>query len=217
MDTTSLVKEQVKQGAQGAVNQTQQTAGRLGEQVKNQATTMLESQKGKATESLSSFAQALRQTSESLQTQNQAPISGALNQAAQRVDGVSTYLQQSDVTQLWREAENFARRKSAWFLGGAFALGMAASRFIKSTAPSSGSTGGSGYGTGYDASGYGSGFGGVTEQGAYNYAQPSYNYGAGDLTDTQDISSELAYTDEVADTGGESTQGSSHGTASRSR
>jgi hypothetical protein len=50
---------------------------------------------------------------------------------------VAGYLTARDVDQLVSEAEAFARRQLAAFLGGAFALGFLVSRFLKSSSPQS--------------------------------------------------------------------------------
>ena len=77
-------------------------------------------------------------------------------------------LREQDLEQLMNTTAQFARRQPALFLGAAFALGFAATRFIKSSAPSSsghmrsGDSGlwyerPDGYGTSSYSSGYGYG------------------------------------------------------------
>lgn len=141
-DTTSLVKEQVKQGTQ----QAQQAAGQVTDQVQQRATSMLDNQKQQATETLGSVSHALRQTGDSLQDQNQGIASKVMESAADRIDGVAAYLRERDANQLVGEFENFARGNSVVFLGGAFVLGAIAARFLKSSSPSTGSYGNSGSG-----------------------------------------------------------------------
>lgn len=71
-------------------------------------------------------------------------------------------MRERDANELIGEAENLARSRPAVFLGGAFVLGVAAARFLKSS--SSGQTG---------ASGGGSSAGGGTAAGS----GPSYEGG----------------------------------------
>jgi hypothetical protein len=46
---------------------------------------------------------------------------------------VSNYLQNTDVSEMVDRTEEFARRRPALFLGGAFALGLLGARFLKSS------------------------------------------------------------------------------------
>jgi hypothetical protein len=121
--------EQVKQGTQQVAQQAQVAAG--------QATSLAQSQKDRAGESLSMVAQALRQTGQNLDQQGQGTVGQLAGKAADQVERVSGYLRERDVNQLIFEVEDYARRNTALFLGGAFALGMLAARFLKSSSPSS--------------------------------------------------------------------------------
>jgi len=63
------------------------------------------------------------------------------DQAAEQIDRFSTYLRETDVDEMLADAQRFARRQPALFLGGAFAVGLLAARFLKSSTPSATSTG----------------------------------------------------------------------------
>jgi hypothetical protein len=63
--------------------------------------------------------------------------------AAGQTDRLSEYLHDKEASQLIGDVEDFARSRPSVFLGGAFVLGIAAARFLKS---SSGGSGGSGQG-----------------------------------------------------------------------
>lgn len=166
-DTGSPVTDQVKRGSQQALQQTQQTAGQVAGQAKDQARSMFETQKGQVTDQASKISQALRQSGENLQAQNVGPAATVLNTAADRLDGFSSYLQGRNADQLMQEAEGFARRNSAAFLGGAFALGLLAARFLKSSVPSSG----------YSGSRYGGQQYGGSRYGGQQYSAGTYDYG----------------------------------------
>lgn len=139
--TGNTVTEQVKQQTQQAVGQATQ-----------QAKSALASQKGQTAHGLTDVADALRQTGQQLQQKNQPMDSMAgqvIARAATGVDDVAGYLQSRDLSQIMGDVESFARRNSTLFLGGAFVIGLAAARFLKSSPPSSptgsGAQGGSGY------------------------------------------------------------------------
>jgi hypothetical protein len=163
-DTGDLIKEQVSQTTQRAANQAQQVAGQVTETAKSQAQSMLASQKQTVADDLSHISQALHSTSDQLQSQNLAPVAGVVDTAAQRIDDVSGYLRNADLDQMLQDAENVARRNQMLFLGGTFALGLLAARFLKSSAPrpSYGTTRTGSYGRpgsfgGYDSGSYNSG------------------------------------------------------------
>ncbi len=181
-DSGSPITDQVKQGSQQALQQTQQTAGQVAGQAKDQARSMFETQKGQVTDQVSKISQALRQSGENLQAQNVGPAATVLNTAADRLDGFSSYIQGHNADQLVQEAGGFARRNSAVFLGGAFTLGLVAARFLKSSVPSSGSSGsrygGQQYsGQQYGGQQYGRQYG--TDANDYGYqSQGTYSSGA---------------------------------------
>jgi hypothetical protein len=152
--TGSLVTEQVKQGTQQAAQQTQQAAGQVAESAKSTAVSYADSQKQTATQGLHSVADALHGTGKTLESSGPAPVANYANQAGDKVDEFAQYLEQTSVQSLIGDAEKFARQHSSLFLGGALAIGFAASRFIKASTPSSGGSGNYGSGN-YGNRGYG--------------------------------------------------------------
>lgn len=184
-DTGDLVKEQVSHGTQQAIEKTQEMAGQVAGQAKSKAQSAFESGKHQVSENLSGVSQALRTTSQNLESETSLPIGGLFDGAAGGIDGVRNYLQSKSLDDLMYDAENFARRNTLVFLGGAFALGLAAARFLKSSAPRPNY--GGGYGAGYDAryassQGYGYGrpsdyqgtYGAGTDYGSTDYRAGSY-------------------------------------------
>lgn len=117
----------------GVVQQTQQMAGRVADQARDQVKSQLTNQKERATGGLEGVAEALRETGEHLRGRDQAAVSQYAEKAAELVEGVSGYLREKNIDQLLGEVERFARRQAALFVGGAFALGFLASRFMKSS------------------------------------------------------------------------------------
>jgi hypothetical protein len=113
--------------------QAQGAAGQIADQAKQQATSQLESQKGRAVDSLVSVAQALRQTGQHLHEQQQDPVGGYVDQAAERVERMTNYLRTRDVPQIVAETQDFARRQPGLFLAGAVALGFMGARFLISS------------------------------------------------------------------------------------
>lgn len=123
----------------------------LTDKAKGQARTMIDKQRDRSSSMLGSVASALRQTAQQLQSQEQGSIARYADSAAAKVDQLSGYLRDKDADQLISEAERMVRRRPAVFLGGAFALGFALSRFLKSSGMRAGSPGGHGGSKSYSA------------------------------------------------------------------
>jgi hypothetical protein len=129
-------------------------------QAKDRATEKIESRisesKTRAAETLNGVASTLLSSSAQLRDQNQAGASRAIERAAEGVERFANYLQETNVDEVVDQVHDFARRQPAAFIGGAFALGFLASRFIKATTPGSSrrlpapSDYGRGYGATYD-------------------------------------------------------------------
>ena len=109
------------------------TARGLAEQVREQASSQLSTQKNRAMDSLGSIAQAARQTTQSLRDNQQNAMADYVNKAADQIERFSTRLRERDVADLMQDAQQFARRQPAVFIGAAFAAGLLAARFLKSS------------------------------------------------------------------------------------
>lgn len=159
-------------------------------QVKEKAGERIESKlsdsKTRAAETLSGVASTLHSSSQQLREQNQESASRAIERAAEGVERFATYLQDTNVDDVVASVHEFARRQPAAFIGGAFALGFIASRFIKATSPEGrrrslpapSSDSGRGYSASYDSSrGYEAG--GESGYGNTGDTSGSLGYGAG--------------------------------------
>jgi hypothetical protein len=114
-------------------DQVKQSASQVTEQAKQTATSQLATRKDQAAQGLSAVSSSVRQMGDNLrqneQTSNYAQYA---HQAADQIDRFTGYLQSHDPREIMSDAENLARRNPALALGGAFALGLLASRFLKS-------------------------------------------------------------------------------------
>ncbi len=113
-------------------HQAEDAASTLVDQAQETATTQLSSQKEKAASTLESVALSLRESGESLR-QDQPQIASLTDQAARRVEDISSYVREHDIKDFVSEAERLARREPLLFLGGALALGFVAARFLKAS------------------------------------------------------------------------------------
>ena len=169
-------------GAHGAVDQAKEKAQQLAGQAREQAGERLETGlhrgKTRAAESLGGVAQSLLQSGQQLRDQNQG-AGRYVEQAAQRMQQLSDYLQRTDVDDIIDGVENTARRQPALFLGAAFAVGLIGARFLKSSRRAQRQTAVTRYeGDAYSGAGaYAGGAYGAT--GAYGGTAGSYGSTAG--------------------------------------
>ncbi len=177
----------------------QQVKARAGEKIESKIT----DSKSRAAETLSGVASTLHSSSQQLRDQDHAGASRAIERAAEGVERFAHYLQETNVDEVVEQVHEFARRQPAAFIGGAFALGFIASRFIKATSPEGARRlpATSDYGRGYEASydtsrSYDGGRSGNT----------SINTGAG-FGNTGDVSGTLGYGAGLSTTGGGATGG----------
>jgi len=107
----------------------------LAEQFRRQATTHLSGQKDRAVQGLSSLVHAVRETGSQLRNKDQVGIAGYVESTADQIDGLARQIGDKDVRQLIEDAQRFARRQPAVFLGLSFGLGLLGARFLKSSRP----------------------------------------------------------------------------------
>src|ERR1044072_7210530 len=142
---------QQNQGGQDLLQQAKQTTNDVVSQVQDQANSQINRQKETAASELSTVVNAVRRFGETLNNEGHGPIARFAAQygdkAANSLDRVARYLREQDPKQLLNDVQNFGRRQPALMIGGAFLLGFAGARIIKSsmdTAGSSTNTGGQG-------------------------------------------------------------------------
>jgi hypothetical protein len=162
---TSAGAEGIGGMARNLASQAQQKAG---EQVRSS----VDKGRNRAADTLQEVARTLMQSGEG----EENPAAPYMNRAGEQVQRVADYLRDSDVRQMVSGAEQFARRQPVLFLGTAFAIGVIAARFLKSTRQ-----GGDRYDSGYgmdDDSRY------DRERSLASYREADYNtgYSTGDLT-----------------------------------
>jgi hypothetical protein len=103
--------------------------------VKQSATTQLAQQKDRGVEALGSVTQAVRSSTQRLRDEKHETIARYVDQAVDRIDTWTKQLKEKDVTELVTDVERLARRQPAVFIGSAFAVGLIAARFLKSSQP----------------------------------------------------------------------------------
>lgn len=100
------------------------------EQVRNQA----DSAKEQTVERIRRVAGELERMGDALRADD--PVSAKIAERAGRsIDGLANYVSATDARAMLNDTERLARRSPAVFYGGAFLLGLAAGRFLKSSRP----------------------------------------------------------------------------------
>ena len=129
----------VVDSAKQSATQAKEAAGNVLGQAKEQAASRVDQQRQTLASGVQAVGQAFRSMGEDLRNREQGPVAQYAAEMGHAVGGqaerLANYLQSRDIRQIITEAEDFARRSPALFLGGAFVLGLAASRFFKSSRP----------------------------------------------------------------------------------
>ena len=103
----------------------------------DKASTAVDDKKAVLTSGLTSVADSMRKFSGSLNEAEANPLTEYsaryAEAAAGKVEDVARYFETADLKTVARDVESFARRNPAVFVGGAFALGLLAARFMKSS------------------------------------------------------------------------------------
>ena len=113
----------VREAAQQAVTQS-----------KSFVTRQLQSQTSQWGEQIGSVASDLRTVSDQLRSNPTGSIAATyVDQGADAIENLGRYVSDADLDRLLADAETFARRQPLVMAAGLFAVGFAASRFIKTS------------------------------------------------------------------------------------
>jgi hypothetical protein len=117
----------------GVTEQAKELAGQVQQKATQRVESGLAKGKTQVAETLHAVNQSLLISGQQLRDRNQQNVSRYVDQLADRVQRAASYLQNTDVSEIVDSTEQFARRRPALFLGGAFALGLLGARFLKSS------------------------------------------------------------------------------------
>ena len=197
-----------------SASQVQEQAGQFVTAAKEQATEQLSTQKERVAGTLGTLAEAMHQAGSNMRDQDERMMAQYVESAADQVEQIAGMLRNQDVTQLLQSATEFGRRQPVPFLVASFALGFAATRFLRSSSQSQGSAswsersrGAWSSGSAFDASGYGayssdyvssgggmgSGYGRGMQSGQGRGASLSGSTGVGDTVLGSEWSGESGY------------------------
>lgn len=135
----ALMVDKAKDKAEAAGQVVKQQAKRVAAGVSEQAKSTVETRKDGVAEDLGTVAEVIRQTSYEAASDNPTLMEYG-QRIANQLEGVSTYLDNHGLDEILTDAQSFARRQPAVFLGGAFMLGLAVGRFLRSSSSQIGGT-----------------------------------------------------------------------------
>jgi hypothetical protein len=113
------------------------------EQIKDKALQRVEEAKERATSGKDKLSDRVRRVSSAIRLAGDDLrleddlVARYADRASERFERAADYLRTADPKQAVRDVEGFARREPGLFFGGAFLLGLAAARFLKSSQRSS--------------------------------------------------------------------------------
>ena len=122
-------------GEQDLLQHAKQATGEIVNKVQEQASSQVSRQKETAASQLSEVANAVRRIQENIP--EEAGLARFVGQygerAAKSIDRLSNYIREQDAKRLLDDVQSFGRRQPALMLGGAFLLGFAGARLIRSS------------------------------------------------------------------------------------
>lgn len=169
---TSAVKDtagQFASAAKGTVKdlaaEAQASATEIVEGAKSTAQTKVSEQRVQLASQLGSIANALRETSDRLKDEENPSVAQYTSMAADQLQSVAGYLQESDMSVILRDVGDFARRQPGVFLASTLTAGFLLGRFLKSSSPRpTMRRGNGGQNYGYDSQSYGSSYATANDQ-----------------------------------------------------
>lgn len=103
------------------------------EQARSRATGSLDESRGQFAEQIGGVAHAFRRTGDQLRNENQDRLAGLTDTVANQVEQVANYMRDRSPREMRADLERVARRQPAAVIGSAFAIGLLAARFFKSS------------------------------------------------------------------------------------
>jgi len=124
---------QAQEKAQEVAGQAKEQAQNVAGQAKEQARTQIDQRSTQAGEQVATQADSFRKVSETLREQGQDKPAQLAEQAADRIEGLGSYLKNADADKILSDVEDYARKQPVAVIAGGLALGFFASRFLKAS------------------------------------------------------------------------------------
>jgi hypothetical protein len=132
-ETAQEVASQAQARAQEVAGQAQDKAQEAASRAKSTVREQVDQRSSDLGQRVSTAAEDLRGVAEHLRSQGKDQPAQLAQKAAERVEGVGGYLQESDGERILRDVEGFGRQRPWAVVAGGLVLGFAASRFLKAS------------------------------------------------------------------------------------
>ena len=115
----------------GGANDEGVTSGLLGG-IQQRVTSRVDEQKNRAADGLGGIADVIRNATNELRGENEA-LASYVDMASDQMKAFAEQIRQRGVTEMIDDVGQFARRRPALFIGGAFLVGLGIARFLRSS------------------------------------------------------------------------------------
>jgi hypothetical protein len=102
--------------------------------VKDEAERLFDEQKGKAASKVKRYGKVIHQAAHALKAVKADGLAEYVDVAAEKVEGVTDYLEERNLAQVFQDAGEVARKHPGMTIGGLFIAGFALARFLKASA-----------------------------------------------------------------------------------
>lgn len=116
-----------------SVEKVEQKAQQTTDRVADKATAAVMNTREKVAGQLEVVARAIESAANTLEQSQQSGLAQRVRPYIQKAENASQRLRQKSPRELQQDIDRMARDKPAWFLGGAFLLGLLSARFLKSS------------------------------------------------------------------------------------
>jgi ElaB/YqjD/DUF883 family membrane-anchored ribosome-binding protein len=116
-----------------AMDQAKSEAGRLTQVARSRTYSYIEERKSLLAENVGGMANAVRGAAEQFDEHGNAAMADYIHRAADGLERLSETVRSRDLSSLMGDAEDFARRQPAVFIGAGVAVGFVLARFLKSS------------------------------------------------------------------------------------
>lgn len=134
-EKTNTGKTDLKTTVAHAAEEVSEEASRMKWRLKHRASQAAESQKAQVAEVTRDLGAAVRRASAELNERGEVRTSQWADALAEQCEEASDYLQRRSFGGIWQDLEDIARRRPVLVVGGLFALGLAAARFLRASRP----------------------------------------------------------------------------------
>lgn len=126
-------RQETRATVQQSAEHMKEEARSAAEAQKERALRMASEQKSRAIGKVNALADALKASGEQLRQKQEGQMADYVERASDKLNSYAEMLRDRDIQDMLHEARRMARRNPSLFLGGAFALGFALTRFLKSS------------------------------------------------------------------------------------